>query len=137
MLKLDAELTHEFACGDQKCRVILTGLQDLTEEQQTILVLREIRRLVAEKTRKSYNAKNGETKTFFRATDREKQFQESDIPRVGVIPLIEPATRESKNEINKRKIAIADELSSLHEKMANGEITMEEFTSKISTLMSK
>ena len=130
-------MMHEFACGDQKCRVILTGLDTLTEEQQTILVLREIRRLVAEKTRKSYNAKNGETKAFYRSTNREKQFQDTDIPRVGVVPLIEPATRESKNEINKRKIALADELSSLHEKMANGDITMEEFTTKISALMSK
>ena len=70
----------EYKCKAVECRVNVVNADALTLDEMRTLADREIRRQIAEKTRRSANKINGESVKFFNLSQREKQTSSEDVP---------------------------------------------------------
>ncbi len=94
----------------------------LSYEEVKILADREIRRLVAQKTRDSANKANGQSIKWFHSARREKQYKEEDIPIFDIKDHMKPSERVTKQVKNEENQKLAD----IMRQMAEGQITHEQ-----------
>ena len=113
---------HLFKCSNEQCRVTIINANQLSYDEVKILADREIRRLVAQKTRDSANKANGQSIKWFHSARREKQYQEADIPIFDIKDHMKPSQRVSQKAKNEENQKLAD----LMRQMAEGKITHEQ-----------
>ena len=116
------EYLIEYRCKAIDCRVAVINADQLTNEEIQTLAEREIRRQIAEKTRRSANMVNGESTKFFNTAKRETQVSPDLTPVFDVKAHMQPTERETAKKKNEENARLAD----LMRRFAAGEITQEE-----------
>ena len=117
----------EYKCKAVECRVNVVNADALTLDEMRTLADREIRRQIAEKTRRSANKINGESVKFFNLSQRDKQTSSEDVPTFDVKAHMQPTERETVAKKNAENARLAD----LMRRFAAGEISQEEMLSEI------
>ena len=116
------EYLIEYRCKAVDCRVSVVNADKLTSEEIQTLADREIRRQIAEKTRRSDNKINGESTKFFNAAKRETQVSPDLVPVFDVKEHMQPSERETVAKRNAENARLAD----LMRRFATGQMTKEE-----------
>lgn len=127
MNSMSKQYTIEYKCKAIECRVSVVNADQLTDEEIQTLADREIRRQIAEKTRRSANKINGESTKFFNLSQREKQTSSEDVPSFDVKQHMQPTERETVAKKNAENARLAD----LMRRFAAGEITQDEMLAEM------
>jgi hypothetical protein len=117
----------EYTCKAVECRVNVVNADALTLDEMRTLADREIRRQIAEKTRRSANKVKGESVKFFNLSQREKQTTPEAVPTFDVKAHMQPTERETAKKKNEENARLAD----LMRRFAAGEITQEEMLAEM------
>ena len=121
------EYLIEYRCKAIDCRVSVINADQLTSEEIQTLADREIRRQIAEKTRRSANKINGESTKFFNAAKRETQVSPDLTPVFDVKEHMQPTERETVAKKNAENARLAD----LMRRFAAGELTQEQMLAEM------
>tara|TARA_R100000353_G_scaffold167596_1_gene129772 strand:- start:376 stop:777 length:402 start_codon:yes stop_codon:yes gene_type:complete len=121
------EYQIEYKCKAINCRVSVVNADKLTNEEIQTLADREIRRQIAEKTRRSANKINGESTKFFNNAKRDTQVSPDLTPVFDVKAHMQPTERETAAKKNAENARLAD----LMRKFASGELTQEEMLAEM------
>ena len=113
---------HLFRCHNEQCRVIISNADQLSYDEVKTLADREIRRLVAQKTRDSANKDHGQSIKWFHSARREKQYKEADIPIFDIKDHMKPSAKSTK----KAKDAENERLADLMRQVIAGKLTHEQ-----------
>ena len=116
------EYQIEYKCKAIECRVSVINADQLTDEEIQTLADREIRRQIAEQTRRSANKINGASTKFFIEAQREKQTSSEDVPIFDVKAHMQPTERETAKKKNEENQRLAD----LMREVIDGKLTYEE-----------
>ena len=112
----------EYKCKAIECRVSVINADQLTDEEIQTLADREIRRQIAEKTRRSANMINGESTKFFNNAKRDTQVSPDLTPVFDVKEHMRPSERTTQKAKNEENARLAD----LMRKFASGELSQED-----------
>ena len=121
------EYLIEYRCKAVDCRVSVVNADKLTSEEIQTLADREIRRQIAEKTRRSANKINGESTKFFNSAKRETQVSPDLVPVFDVKEHMQPSERETVAKRNAENARLAD----LMRRFATGQMTKEEMLAEM------
>lgn len=124
---LPKQYTIAYKCKGVDCRVSVINTDQLTRDEIRTLADREVRRQIAEKTRRSANMMNGESTKFFNSSKRDSQTSADMIPTFDVKEHMQPTERETIAKTNKENKRLAD----LMRKFASGELTQEEMLAEM------
>lgn len=124
---LPKEYTIAYKCKGVECRVSVINTDQLTREEIRTLADREVRRQIAEKTRRSANMINGESTKFFNSSKRDSQTSAEMIPTFDVKAHMQPSERETVAKKNAENARLAD----IMRKFASGELTQEEMLAEM------
>ena len=116
------EYQIEYKCKAIECRVSVINADQLTDEEIQTLADREIRRQIAEKTRRSANKINGESTKFFNNAKRDTQVSPDMTPVFDVKKHMMPTERETAKKKNEENQRLAD----LMREVIDGKLTYEE-----------
>ena len=116
------EYQIEYKCKAIECRVAVVNADQLTDEEIQTLADREIRRQIAEKTRRSANKINGESTKFFNNAKRDTQVSPDMTPVFDVKAHMMPTERETAKKKNEENQRLAD----LMREVIDGKLTYEE-----------
>jgi len=121
------EYLIEYRCKAIDCRVSVVNADQLTSEEIQTLADREIRRQIAEKTRRSANKINGESTKFFNDAKRETKVSPDLTPVFDVKQHMQPTERETVAKKNAENARLAD----LMRRFASGELTQEQMLAEM------
>ena len=127
MNNMSKQYSIEYKCKAIECRVSVVNADLLTDEEIQTLADREIRRQIAEQTRRSANKINGASTKFFISAQREKQTSSEDVPTFDVKAHMQPTERETAAKKNAENQRLAD----LMRKFASGEISQEDMLAEM------
>ena len=119
---LPKQYTIAYKCKGVDCRVSVINTDQLTRDEIRTLADREVRRQIAEKTRRSANMINGESTKFFNSSKRDSQTSVDMIPTFDVKQHMMPTERETIAKKNAENARLAD----LMRQVIDGKLTHEQ-----------